>query len=109
MWNEPSAKELGKIPTLGENEGGLSEILIHMHFFYNTCDWYVAEYCPVERNFFGYAILNGDLEMSEWGYSSFDELRSYRSKHCFEIDRDLYWKVKPASKIEKIVNKYLNP
>ncbi|MDX2199630.1 MAG: hypothetical protein SF069_11750 [Phycisphaerae bacterium] len=65
-------------------------------------DWYMAEYGERVRQFFGFAILNGDSDNAEWGYISFDELRSVRVGQ-FEVDRDLHWRVRPAGEIEKIV------
>jgi hypothetical protein len=62
----------------------------------------MAEYSPQDRIFFGYTILNNDLQNSEWGYVSFDELRELNI-NGFEVDRDLYWKVRKASEIEKIL------
>ena len=69
MWNEPTKEQLAKIPRLYETEGvPLKEKQIYLHFFIGACDWYVAEYDEEENLFWGYAILNGDLEMAEWGY-----------------------------------------
>ena len=69
MWNEPAKEQLAKIPKLYETERvPLKEKLIWLHFFIGGCDWYVAEYDEEENLFWGYAILNGDLEMAEWGY-----------------------------------------
>ena len=81
MWNEPSDEELKKLPRLYDSEKTpAQETSIHMHFFLGGCDWYMAEYSPEERIFFGYAILNGDLHNAEWGYMSFGELRSVRTR-----------------------------
>ena len=77
--------------------------MIHEHFFLGGCDWYAAEYGPQERIFFGYAILNDDLENAEWGYFSFDELRQVKTRQEFEVDRDLHWKPRRAAEIERIV------
>ena len=46
-----------------------------MHFFIGGCDWYIAEY-DGNNLFYGYAILNGDQQNSEWGYISFSGLKS---------------------------------
>jgi hypothetical protein len=45
------------------------------HYFFGETDIYICEY---DRNeiMFGYSILNGDLEMSEWGYFNLQELTS---------------------------------
>lgn len=106
MWNEPSAQELAKLPRFYETEDvEWPEKIIHMHFFLGGCDWYMAEYCPPERNFFGFAILNDDLQNAEWGYISFDELRSVNVRGL-EVDRDLHWRIRKASEVERIVKAY---
>ena len=102
MWNEPSKERLSKIPGLYETEHiRLADKLIHLHFFIGGCDWYVAEY-DGDDLFFGYAILNGDTEMAEWGYISFRELKELKVRPGFEVDCDLFWKVRPASQVDKI-------
>ena len=106
MWNEPSEEELRKLPKLYETEKvSLENKIIHMHFFIGGCDWYVAEYTQSERLFFGYAILNNDLQNSEWGYISYDELRGIRIRGI-EIDRDLYWKPQRALEVDRIKEAY---
>ena len=107
MWNEPSELELRALPAIGTNEEvDWKEVLIRMHFFLGGCDWYVAEYAPADRIFYGYAILNDDLDNAEWGYMSLDEMRDIRTRQGFEIDRDLHWQERKASEIEKIVAAY---
>ena len=102
MWNKPGSEELAKIPAFYSTESvSLKEKIIYMHFFIGGCDWYAAEYDPESRNFFGFAILNDDLEMAEWGYFSFQELCDLRIKFL-EIDRDLYFTSKKAIEIERI-------
>lgn len=102
MWNEPTKEQLAKIPRLYETEDvPLKEKAIYLHFFIGGCDWYVAEY-DGEDLFWGYAILNGDLEMAEWGYISFEELKRIKIPPGFEIDCETCWQVKIAIQIEKI-------
>lgn len=79
--------------------------LIHMHFFLGSCDWYAAEYSPADRIFFGYAILNNDLQNAEWGYFSLDELRDVHIQGI-EVDRDLHWRIRRAGEVERIVQAY---
>ena len=75
MWNKPSDEELARMPRLYETESiPLEDKTIHQHYFIGGSDWYMAEYGPEERLFFGYVVLNGDREMAEWGYTSLDEL-----------------------------------
>jgi hypothetical protein len=102
MWNKPSDSELAKIPAFySSEEVPLKEKMIYMHFFIGGCDWYACEYSPEEKCFFGFAILNGDLDNAEWGYFSLEELASLKVKFI-EVDRDLHWKPTQAKNIEKI-------
>ena len=102
MWNKPTSEELSKIQGLYSAEQiPLKEKVIYMHFFLGGCDWYASEYEPEERLFFGFAILNNDLEMAEWGYFSLEELSSIKIKFL-EIDRDLHFTPTKAIDIENI-------
>ena len=106
MWNEPTLEGLAELPKLYETESvPEKDKLIYMHFFLGGCDWYAAEYGPTDRIFFGYAILNNDLQNAEWGYTSFDELRSINVRG-FEIDRESNWQPTKVSDIEKIMAAY---
>ena len=103
MWNEPSKERLAKIPKLYETEGTpLQEKMIHLHFFIGACDWFIAEF-DGEDLFWGFAILNGDYEMAEWGYVSFSELKSI-NVNGIEIDCEVEeaWRVQSAAEIDKI-------
>jgi hypothetical protein len=46
---------------------------IALHYFYGNTDFYVLEF-DGDNLFYGYMILNGDLEMSEYGYQNRMEL-----------------------------------
>jgi hypothetical protein len=106
MWNKPSREELAKIPRLYTSENkSWQDKLIYMHFFIGGCHWYVAEYDTKEGVFFGYAILNNDLENSEWGYVSLDELLDINI-HGIEVDRDLYWTPRKALEVDRIFHAY---
>ncbi len=103
MRNEPSKERLAKIPKLYETEETpLQEKLIHLHFFIGACDWFIAEF-DGEDLFWGFAILNGDYEMAEWGYVSFSELKSI-SVNGIEIDCEVEeaWRVRRAAEVDKI-------
>jgi hypothetical protein len=101
MWNAPSNEELNEIPRLyGTEKIPLPEKPIYLHLFFQNCDWYIVEYDGSDI-FWGFAIMGGDLVNAEWGYISLGELKSL--KHIgLEVDRDLYWKVRPAIEVEKI-------
>ena len=102
MWNEPSQEQLKKIPGLYETEDTpLGEKLVYLHFFIGGCDWYVTEY-DGDDLFFGYAILNGDEEMAEWGYISFEELKKLKIPPGFEVECEAFWRIRKAREVEKI-------
>jgi hypothetical protein len=103
MWNIPTEKRLAKIPKLYETEHDpLKDKLIYLHFFIGGCDWYIAEFDG--DIFFGFAILNNDYEMAEWGYVSIRELREIKIQGWLEVDCELeeIWQIRKASEIEKI-------
>jgi len=103
MWNEPSKGRLAKIPWLYETEDTrLQDKLIHLHFFIGGCDWYIAEFDGGDM-FWGFAILNQDYDVAEWGYVSFSELKSISIKGI-EIDCEIEaaWRVRRATEIDKI-------
>ncbi len=103
MWNVPTKDRLAEIPKLYETENvALQDKLIHLHFFIGGSDWFIAEYDGGDL-FWGFAVLNGDLDMAEWGYISFKELRDLNIGGL-EIDCELprYWRVRPASEVELI-------
>ena len=102
MWNEPTPEQLARIPRLYEAEDiPLREKPIHLHFFIGGCDWYISEY-DGENLFFGYAILNNDLEMGEWGYISFEELKGIRIPPGFEVDCEVFDAPRKVSEFVKI-------
>ena len=102
MWNKPSDQELAQLPRFYSTENvPLKKKVLHLHFFLGDCDWYAAEYSPDERIFFGFACLNGDLEMAEWGYFSLDELLNLKVK-LLEVDRDLHFPPTKAIDVDLI-------
>ena len=104
MWNIPNKIRLAEIPKLYETENTpLKDKLIHLHFFIAGCDWYIVEY-DGEDLFWGFAILNNDYEMAEWGYISFSELKSLKLNSWLEVDCEIEdaWEIRKASEIEKI-------
>ena len=104
MWNTPSKKRLSRIPNLYETEHlPLMEKTIWLHFFVAGCDWWVAEF-DGNDTFFGFVILNNDLEMSEWGYFRLSELKSVTIGGWLEVDCELeeFWQVRCAFEVEMI-------
>ena len=104
MWNIPTKERLARIPKLYETENvPVKDKLIYLHCFLGSCDWYIAEY-DGDDLFFGFAILNNDFEMAEWGYVSFNELKSIKVQGWLEVDCELeeFRQVKRAIEIDKI-------
>jgi hypothetical protein len=103
MWNTPTKAQLDEIPKFYATDFiPTRHKKIFFHFFIGGSDWYVAEYDGNDR-FFGFVILNNDLEMSEWGYFAFNELKNIKINGYAEIDCDLHWQVKRVSEIDRIV------
>jgi len=103
MWNEPSEERLARIPRLYKTESiPIKDKIIHLHFFIGGCDWFIAEFDGNDL-FYGYAILNGDMQNAEWGYISFSEVKAINI-NSIEIDCELaeHWQLKPVSQILKI-------
>ena len=103
MWNVPSKERLDRIPKLYETEHlQLKDKQIQLHLFIGGCDWYVVEYDGKDM-FFGYAILNNDYQMAEWGYFSFAELKAL-SIGGIEVDceHEEYFPIRKASEIRPI-------
>jgi len=104
MWNQPTLKQLNKLPKLREQDNShTANTIIHMHLFLGENDWFISEF-DGDDTFFGFAILNGDDEMAEWGYISFKELIDLKIQNWCEVDRDIHWKPKAVCEIDKIVN-----
>ncbi len=104
MWNIPSKNRLDQIPRLYETEAtDTKDKVIYLHFFIFGCDWYISEY-DGEDLFYGYAILNNDLQNAEWGYISFQELKSI-CINSIEVDCELeaFWDIRPAKDIRQIM------
>ena len=102
MWNKPTENQLSKIPAFYSTENTpLKEKMIHLHFFLGSCDWYFVEFSPEEQLFFGFAILNGDYDMAEWGYFSLQELCELKVSFL-EVDCDLHFPPTKAIDVEKI-------
>jgi len=103
MWAKPTQKQLDNLPKLGAQDGEhTKDTIVHGHFFVGGCDWYVTEF-DGKDTFFGFAILMPGSGMSEWGYVSFNELKSLKVQGFAEVDWDKHWTVRKVSEVDKIV------
>jgi len=102
MINEPSAEQLKGIPALYSTETIPTEDkVVYAHFRIFDSHWYVIEWDSVD-SCFAFCILNGDLQMAEWGYISFSELSKIKALGQFEVEFDTYWEPKAAGEVELI-------
>lgn len=73
------------IPELDATDGDKDKVA-YLHYFSSSSDWYVVELGKgdifdddneMQKEAFGYAILNGDMQNSEYGYMNIDEIKKY--------------------------------
>ena len=103
VFNPPPQEVLDQLPRLYANEKTqtpIKGIIIHLHFFVAGCDWWIAEY-DGDDLFWGFCNLNDD-QCAEWGYVSFEELKSIGSTGQLPVmvDYDEYWKSKPFREVQ---------
>ncbi|WP_020586218.1 DUF2958 domain-containing protein [Desulfobacter curvatus] len=102
MKNTPTDAQLATIPGLYQTEHvPTSDKIIHAHFYIGDSHWLIAESDHVDT-MFGFCILNGDLEMAEWGYVSFQELKDINVLGLYQVQFDVYRTPKPAGQVDLI-------
>ena len=107
MLNRPTESELLELAQIKvDKDAPLEDRVIHMHFFLDGHDWYVSEYDPRRRHFFGYMIPNDDYHLARWGYFCFDELDRARKNANAEVVRNTSWHPKKAIQIDRIRDVY---
>ena len=127
MLNPPPQEVLNQLPRLYANEKtqtSISDIILHLHFFVAACDWWIAEY-DGDDIFWGFVNLGDDL-CAEWGYVSYDELKSVGQSGLsvpvtdattgeligrlpLFVEYDEYWQPKPFREIQWRKNISDNP
>lgn len=93
-WNT----KIKAMPKIYEQEKAGPNAIVHLHYFFGGSDWYITEIDkdgPQAGAAFGFAILNGDLEMAELGYISIEELTEN------SVELDLYWTPRPLGEIKR--------
>ena len=82
-----------KIPGYRKTDGQYKEARVYLHYFNGSSDWYITEFDEKEDLLYGYAILNGDLEMAEFGSIYRTDLVSSdkKSYRMGGIELDFHW------------------
>lgn len=92
---EEIKKLIAAMPKTYETDGQGDAAPVTLHYFLNGSDWYIIERDSgreddeiqgIQSQAFGFACLNGDCEMAEFGYISIAELIQ-----C-GVELDLYYK-----------------
>jgi hypothetical protein len=85
---------LKDIPKLYAQDEKGKNAIAYMHYFGPSSDWYITEFDPNTNEAFGYVILNGDCQNSEFGYIDVQQFKKHPS-----INLDQYWKYKTINEI----------
>ncbi len=102
MKNTPTETQLASIPGLYETDHiSTQDKIIHAHFYIGPSHWFIAEFDQIDT-MFGFCLLNGDLEMAEWGYISFQELNDINVLGLYQVQYDVSWTPKAADQVDLI-------
>ena len=86
------------VPKIYTQDGKGMNAVAYFHYFYGGSDWYITEYDKDTNEGYGYAILNGDTQMSEMGYIDLAGLTQKRSGFQ-QINIDQYFKPQTLNQI----------
>ena len=90
-----------KLPQLYDTEHiKTEEKIVHIKYFTpdSNWSWYITEYDPNDRIFFGYVVGLSN----EWGYISLAELEQTTGPLGLKIERDLHFKPTKFKNIKEI-------
>lgn len=93
---------------------------VGFHYFVGNSDFYISE-IKSDGTVFGYTILNGDVEMAEWGYQNIEEIinvsqwieMDYHVPEGMTIERMLeekypeYYRQESVVEKEQVENKFI--
>ncbi len=87
-----------KMPALYEHENTpKDEVLVRIHYFTSSWDWYGTEFDEKEGRFFG--LVDGhEIEL---GYFHLSEFEDFNRKHVPGIERDLHWLYKTLEEVTR--------
>lgn len=67
------------IPPIYTQDGKRKNAVVYLHYFNPSSDWYITELDKETNEGYGYAILNGDTQFSEFGYIPLEQLTEQMS------------------------------
>jgi len=85
---------LADIPRLYAQDGKGKNSIVYLHYFTGGSDWYITELDKDTKEGFGYAVLNGDYQNSEFGYMPISQFTKAEN-----LELDLHWKYKTVNQI----------
>lgn len=94
---------LGRMPGIYETVNvPFSEKVVQMHIFRENADWYIVEYDPLQRLFYGYADVHPGPP--RWECFSLDEIADcWLPSLSRNAELDPGWKPKKAKEIPEIL------
>lgn len=102
MFYKPSKERMSEIPGLYTTEHlEFQDKLIYLHFYLLDSHWWVCE-SNGNDTFFGFVLLNNNLQNAEWRYFTLWKLQQYNVQG-FEVMLDKSWQIRPASQVRKII------
>lgn len=91
------AVQIEVMPKTYEQDGKCDDAIVYLHYFTRSSQWWILEKDrePEQLQAFGYACINGDVELAELGYIPIVELLECGA------ELDFYFEPRPLSKIKE--------
>ena len=78
-FSDLTAKELARLPSLCFDHSRIGEEIIHLHLFNDEkMHWYIAEWGPINKRFFGFYLNKADGIAS--GFCGLDDILVYERR-----------------------------
>lgn len=87
--------QINETPPLYAQYNKENNAVVHLHYFLNASDWYILELEKEEGYYFGFCILNGDIQNAELGYILVRDLRNIHA------ELDFNWEKKTLGEVKK--------
>ena len=82
-----------EIPKLYYQDGKGKNAIVYLHYFSGGSDWYITELDKETNEGYGYVVLDGDTQNSEFGYINLNEFADSI------VQLDLYWSFQTLNEI----------